>query len=344
MSLINERYEIAPQLRDYDVLPTDWIPYTMFSQAANYSSESVNTDERGQRFSIDNKGKRVSVSNIEGEFDLIVGASTAFGVGSTGDDTTIASRLSSLSGRQILSLTGRAYNSHQELLLFLEKLHDFNGLGRIILVSGVNNLYLSAFSQKNAAPFFWSNSFNDLTRTAGLSKKKRILSLFFDSINGTQIDWRRINKANFVKKIYEGYCCAVNSSQSEKINVENAAQRTIQDLDIFKKLAKSIGAQLTYFLQPVSGWMNKSLVNQEEILFNATKSVNLDILHAVNNEAVYEQYAAIISKFCESTNVSFHDLNKLIKAHNEWMFVDRVHLTDTGNLLVAEQLHRYLEF
>ena len=61
MNLTSQRYKIAPQLKDYDSLPTDWKPYTMFRQASNFSSESVNTDEMGQRFNFDKNGKNVAI-------------------------------------------------------------------------------------------------------------------------------------------------------------------------------------------------------------------------------------------------------------------------------------------
>ena len=76
MSLTSQRYKIAPQLKDYDCLPTDWRPYTMFRQASKYSSDSVNTDETGQRLSFDRNGNPLSFSNLDGPFDLIVGASS----------------------------------------------------------------------------------------------------------------------------------------------------------------------------------------------------------------------------------------------------------------------------
>ena len=85
MSLISERYSIAPQLKDYDQLATDWRPYTMFRQSSNFISKSVTTDEHGQRYTLPKNGKRVNQANVVGKYDIVVGASTAFGVGSSCD-------------------------------------------------------------------------------------------------------------------------------------------------------------------------------------------------------------------------------------------------------------------
>lgn len=338
MSLTSQRYKIAPQLKDYDFLPSDWRPYTMFGQAPGYSSVSVNTDETGQRLSFDRNGNRVSLSNLEEPFDLIVGASTAFGDGATHDKNTIASQLSSLSGRQTLSLTGRAYNSHQELLLFVEHLHKFSGLGRIIIISGANNLYVSAFRDKYGIPFFWSDYFYRSTRVAALTRKKRFLAMLLDSIGGQSIDWNGVNKTNIFQKIYDGFAHRSTIDETPVVNVQKAAFRTIQDLGIFNKLAVSIGAKLNFCLQPVAGWMQKPLVDEEKKLFDTLDPRASEIMLAFSNPEIHQEYSSIIENFCTSSKLHYSDLNICVKPHYTWMYVDRVHLTDAGNSLVAQYI------
>jgi hypothetical protein len=338
MSLTSQRYKIAPQLKDYDCLPTDWRPYTMFRQASKYSSDSVNTDETGQRLSFDRNGNPLSFSNLDGPFDLIVGASTAFGVGATHDKNTIASQLSILSGRQTLSLTGRAYNSYQELLLFVEYLHKFSDLGKIIIISGANNLYVSAFRDKYGIPFFMSDYFYNSIRVAALSRKKRLLAMLFDTIGGQSIDWGGVNKTNIFQKIYEGFGHRMSTDDTPDVNVQSAAHRTIQDLSVFHKLAKSIGAQLSFCLQPVAGWMQKTLVNEEKILFDTIQARTSEILNVFSHPKIHQEYSSVIENYCTSSKLNFCDLSSCIKPSNNWMYVDRVHLTDAGNSLIAQYI------
>ena len=342
MSLTSQRYKIAPQLKDYDCLPTDWRPYTMFRQASKYSSDSVNTDETGQRLSFDRNGNPLSFSNLDGPFDLIVGSSTAFGVGATHDKNTISSQLSVLSGRQTLSLTGRAYNSYQELLLFIEHLHKFSGLGKIIIISGANNLYVSAFRDRYGIPFFMSNDFYNSVRVATLSRKKQLLAMLFDSIGGQSIDWRGVNKTNIFRKIYEGFGHRMSTDDTPVIDVQRAAHRTIQDLSVFHKLAESIGAQLSFCLQPVAGWMQKPLVEEENILIDTLHANTSEIMNAFSHPKIHREYSSVIENFCTSSKLNFCDLNNCIKpTNNNWMYVDRVHLTDTGNSLVAQYIFQH---
>jgi len=310
----------------------------MFRQASKYSSDSVNTDETGQRLSLDRNGNPLSFSNLDGPFDLIVGASTAFGVGATHDKNTIASQLSILSGRQTLSLTGRAYNSYQELLLFVEYLHKFSGLGKIIIISGANNLYVSAFRDKYGIPFFMSDYFYNSIRVAALSRKKRLLAMLFDTIGGQSIDWGGVNKTNIFQKIYEGFGHRMSTNDTPDVNVQRAAHRTIQDLSVFHKLAKSIGAQLSFCLQPVAGWMQKPLVNEEKILFDTIQARTSEILNVFSHPKIHREYSSVIENYCTSSKLNFCDLSSCIKPSNNWMYVDRVHLTDAGNSLVAQYI------
>ena len=335
-NLTSERYKVAPQLKDYDNLPTDWRPYTMFRQQSEYSSDSVNTDETGQRFSVDRNLHGLSISNLNESFDLIVGASTAFGVGATHDKNTIASKLSDLSGRQTVSLAGRAYNSYQELQLFIEHLHKFSGLGKVIIISGVNNLYLSSFRDKYGIPFFWNKSFYDATRMASMGRKKQLLALLFDSIGGQYIDWSGVNKTNVFQKIYEGFGHRVPTNEPPVVNVQKAAHKTIQDLSVFKKLVESTGAELSFCLQPVAGWMQKPLADEEKILFDILDERASEIMLAFSNPEIHQEYSSIIKSFCTSSKLNFCDLNICLKPQNNWMYVDRAHLTDFGNSLVAQ--------
>ena len=153
------RYKITPQMRDYGRLGQIWCPYTMFSQKPNFTSQSVNTDNIGQRLSGNINYVSPATLNINSEHSLVVGASTAFGVGATNDSNTISSNLNLKTGDCYISLCGRAYNSKQELLLFLDHIDKFRKIKNVILVTGINNIYLSAISEKNTFPFFFSNQF-----------------------------------------------------------------------------------------------------------------------------------------------------------------------------------------
>ena len=93
-----ERYSITPQMREYDSIGLQWIPYTMFTQNSDYKSNVVNTDKYGLRYTGCENPTSIDTIQAGEEFSLIVGASTAFGVGSSSDDETIAAHLSQMTG------------------------------------------------------------------------------------------------------------------------------------------------------------------------------------------------------------------------------------------------------
>ena len=327
---LTKRYSIAPQLKDYDKMPTDWKPYFMFSQSANYISKSVNTDEHGQRYTIINHGKRNNKNNIKDKCDIIIGASNAFGVGATGDQNTIASVLSNLGEKQVITLAGRAYNSRQELILFLEHMANLKKIENIIIISGANNLYVSAFRDENGIPFFWSDLFYNVTGRVGLTRKQMVLASFFDFIGLKNINWRNVNKSNLFKTISDSITNTKLPKEPSKINVNAAAERTIQDLHIFNCLSKSLKFNLIFCLQPVYGWLKKPLSPEEEALFSTVSYEVNELMSKFCSQEVYNKYKNSLSKYCKDNKISFHDLNSSIKIGKEWFFVDRVHLTDFG--------------
>ena len=296
MSLIGERYSIAPQLKDYDQLATDWRPYTMFRQSSNFISKSVTTDEHGQRYTLPKNGKRVNQANVVGKYDIVVGASTAFGVGSSCDSKSIASGLSNYGKRTVISLTGRAYNSKQELLLFLEHINKPSNIENVIIISGANNLYVSAFNDKYGVPFFWSNDFYKATKTTGLNRKIRLASAFFNFFGINEIDWRKINKSNIFEKISEGIQHSLGSEFISNIDVKSAADRTISDLMIFKSLS-SLSASIYCCLQPVAGWMQKPLAPRENFVwvhFKTSKRSYVTIFRVISIQRIRSYFKDIL--------------------------------------------------
>lgn len=77
---------------------SQYLPYVMGFNAADYRSEAINTDRLGFRLAYDAQGRPVSVGTLEAstlaEVNLLVGASSALGYGASSDAASVASRLS----------------------------------------------------------------------------------------------------------------------------------------------------------------------------------------------------------------------------------------------------------
>ena len=125
------------------------------------------------------------------------------------------------------------------------------------------------------------------------------------------------------------------------IDVNNAIKRTCDDLVVWRILAEAMKFDLIYCLQPVPGWCEKELSNEEVMLFDSLDSEQDDILNQLSLKITGDVYATAISDFCAKKEIRYKDLNDDFRQKNEWLFVDRVHLTDLGYELVAKSILDY---
>ena len=113
-------YKLAPQMRIYDNFSHEWKPFIMYSNKTNLRTKVVNTDNLGLRFNSLNNNNLISIfdqKNTNQKFGLIVGSSTAFGLGCSEDDQTISSKLSKLTGTLFFNLGVSAFSGFQEVIL-----------------------------------------------------------------------------------------------------------------------------------------------------------------------------------------------------------------------------------
>ena len=178
------RYKLAPYLKVYDGVENIWSPYIMFKQKNNIKNKVLNTDKFGFRFTdSDTKYTILNKHNIKDNFNeyVVVGGSTAFGVGASSDRNTISSKLSQMTNNTIYNFGLRAGNSFQELILFLQNLGNFKNLKKVYILSGFNDLFLNSYIEKKillSPPFFYQNEFNKSLKNINQSLKKKILNIF----------------------------------------------------------------------------------------------------------------------------------------------------------------------
>lgn len=323
-----ERNKITPQMIDYDQIGDQWVPYIMRFDSPGKKFKSVSTDEWGFRNSIDKDGNLYNqgiAKTKKTKVNLIIGSSAVFGVGATNDLYTISSWLNKKTSEDWLNFGGRAFNSTQELLLFQMFLPQ--NIDKIIICSGVNNLTLSYLSQ-TTSPIY--NSFFSQ-------------SIFVNAMNhppGAMIGLRKAF-STLVKEIKFKF-------QPPKIEIKSNLSSQYQDilfcyerdLRLFKSIADGIGAKLFFALQPLATWVDKKLSQEEKKLFYLLDQLSND-WQVISNQIVEHryQYRKDIQKFCNEKNIPFFDLNDDPSfLTSDWLFVDRIHLTDLGYERIANQL------
>jgi hypothetical protein len=341
---MSKRYKIVPQMREYDSLGIQWRPYTMFLSRANYKSAIVNTDRYGLRYS-NWQGAKYSIDSTlaNDSVSVIIGGSTAFGHGSSSDDETIASKLAKNLEKPFLNLGGMAFNSRQELILFIEFAKKIKNLDEVILVTGVNNLYLSSFINQTLPPFFFSEQYYDAMKAFMLSPRRRMLKYFLNLIGRSNIDVTNGRIQELSRAIWDDLKAALEARGKVDefkfhINIDSACQNIANDLYVWRSMSQTMGFNLIFALQPMPDWSKKILTWEEESIFETIDPKRNQVLKQINKVEIYNIYRRALMNVCLDNDISFVDLNESFKSVTDWLFVDRVHLTDIGNSLVAESL------
>ena len=315
-SNIKDRYNIIPQMKNYDQISYEYKPFIMFFNCSNYKSKIVNTDEIGFRLNYHNNNfEKLSSFFNQKNVTIVIGGSLVFGFGATSDNNTISSILSKKTNKIYLNFGGTAFNSKQEILLFLNFFQNFNKIDKVIIVSGANDLYLNLINDEDEwGNFFFKKKYQDIfdrykNRNNFYYKFNYLLNKFKKQNNNT-----KINKVNF-NKLYNNYN---------------------QNLKLWSNLSNSFDFKIHFFLQPLAIWTKKKLSDDEEKIFNILDNSN-DLAHIILKETSkienYIKFSKMLESLSREININFTDLNFELnqsKNLNKSLFVDRIHMNDLG--------------
>ena len=325
---VARRNVIVPQMRDYDELGMnqEWVPHLMYFHPRNASLRSISTDEYGFR--------KTSGAKIDSPTALLVGGSSVFGIGATSDSTTISSLLNTLTKFNWHNLGGRSFTSTQEVtLLHLKNLKKIDG--PIVVMSGANNLTRSlmfgSFSPMYGAVFY-QRLFEQQMKSAAVGNRELVRQL----IAGLR------EKFGIGKKPTAQTASHTSGNRAESYKAMLAVFE--RDCEYINMLAKHNSTSASFVLQPFAPWINKSLTSQEvelfELLDQEAESFSRILTEMADHKA---QYARDVEAICTTAGLKFLDLNIASELQQpEWLFVDRVHLTDAGYSVVAKLLVRDL--
>ncbi|NCZ86593.1 MAG: hypothetical protein EBY95_03985 [Actinobacteria bacterium] len=325
---MRQRNSIVPQMTEYDALGSVWRPYLMYFHAPNYTSKAVNTDTEGFRFSTF-KSQRVSPTSLvaDREHHVLVGGSTAFGVGAESDDATIASHLARATQSPWLNMAGRAFSSVQEYLVFAAYQADLPRLGTVVILSGFNNLFLAQRSLSFDPPlgsFFYQQAFQTGMDAGTQGRRKLLKRALFGTPTSAPRQQRDLAEA-----------------------VRLAVALTRRSLQLWSFIAKARGLKLVYALQPTAHWLGRTTHPKEAQLFGLLERIDPALTTTLSklDNACYEQYREQLAAACTEVGVTFIDVNELLRSQNsasEWWHVDRVHYAGVGNRRIADALAQNL--
>ena len=320
---IQQRYKYVPQMKFYDQITCDYKPFVMFFNKSNFISNIINTDDLGFRYNY-HEGllKKVSDFYKYDEVSLIIGGSSVFGFGSTSDNNTISSVLTKNTNEIFLNFGATAFNSKQELILFLNFFQKFKKIKNVIIISGMNDLYLNLVNKQDAwGDFFFKKEYNEIHE-------------YHKNKNNLKLKLKRLLSKLLNKK--------KRPSDYKYINFDNLDLNFKNLFNLWSTLSKNYNFNLYYYLQPLPSWTQKNLSDLEINIFEILDRSN-DFAHQILKEISlidnYEKYKSILQKNSQNNEINFLDLNiefKKLNEINETLFVDRVHLTDLGYKKISD--------
>ena len=346
-------YDLAPQMRIYHEMGEVWKPFIMFISRPNYRSNVVNSDKFGLRFNtLNNKDKLKTKKNnsifnqkiiSKKKTGVLIGGSAAFGFGASSDSKTISSILSEKTNTHFYNLGNSAFSGFQEIILFNSLSNYLVNINKIVIFSGLNDIFFSEFSKKYdqiLGPFFFYNEFIEGMEKKTLRSSRKMAKFIFDPFIKEKINWNLITKKELFNRLINKNLKNNKSIFNNEQNMKNILKR---NLICWSNIQKAMGVKLLYILQPMPSWFNKELSYEEEIIFNQLDSssfVNFRNLKQLNYKKflLYKNY---IKEVCKKLKIQLVDSNEYLKGKpfsKEWLFVDRAHMTDLGYKKISDMI------
>jgi hypothetical protein len=312
---------------------TRWLPYLMYFHRKDYRSVVINTDDRGFRYS-HGAGQRSSVSEPApaSPVRLFVGSSTAFGIGATSDEATIASRLWSTYAPSSpwVNFCGRSFNSAQEALLLQLYRHLLPPIAEVVFFTGLNDLALSRLPEEQRGDhgaFFNCGEYFEQMEALRVRHRKA----------ATGIGRRVLRRPEPV--------VAAPPVPPLSDRIASAVDLTARHLESWRLLLPD--TPISFVMQPLATWIRAEPAPEEALIFGELDEVS-NFWQLYGDIATLESgraYAAATRAACEKADVRFLDISPVIAEAadaRDWLFVDRAHFTDLGNDLVARLLAEQL--
>ena len=332
----------------YDGLGQEWKPFIMYSGRPNFRSNVVNLDQFGLRYNYSDKKKLFENEKENSIFDIklfskdketaaLIGGSSAFGVGATTDSSTVSSLLSAKTNMHFFNLGGRAFSGFQEIILFQSLINRLTNIKKIIIFSGLNDIFLTNYILRYdpiLGPYYFNNQFIDGMFKSTANWKRNLAKFFIDPFIKDNIDWNLITKKELLSYFFKNF----NFSNNDE-TLNNLLKRNFK---CWSNIQKAMDVKIIYVLQPMANWCSKNFTEEENKIFKELDMSSYKAFKTLRllNLIKYKNYKNNIIENCKHSNIEFIDCNDYISNKHsdkkEWLFVDRVHLTDLGYKYISE--------
>ena len=270
-----------------------------------------------------------------------MGGSSAFGVGATKDDKTIASLLSN-NYSFFYNFGIKAGVHNQDIVIFNSFINSFKKFKKIVIVSGINDLYRYVISSNVINKDFGNVFYESKILNLDLRCKRKFTKFFLQPF--TNVDLDRVSKKDFIDHFFKGKRCVSKTNIRDNFNSFKIIMEKY--FDFLNIVQKGTDCKITYVLQPLIYWCKTNYSAEEEAIINEREkdknnlSIKKIFSQKIENYNLYEEYKKFLEDICAKFSINFIDCNELFyKKYNKkenFLFVDTVHLTDLGYKLVSE--------
>ena len=199
------------------------------------------------------------------------------------------------------------------------------------------------FASKYFDSMMIENNFKNLYIRPIINKLLGILNGHYDYDRNTNksalkiLLRRNTIKQSGLDKIPEGI---IDSHSSPPYEVTEILRRNLSNWKVY---ADHYDAQLVFALQPFANWITGRKLTETEMavfdILDNEPSTHWQILATKLNN-LYDWYSRELQKVCAKEGILFIDTNRAITEENSEIdtFIDRVHLTDYGNQIMANYI------
>ncbi|WP_412459973.1 hypothetical protein ACK2SD_13265 [Pseudomonas sp. SC11] len=305
-------------------------PLTLYVHERGYRSDIINTDALGLRYS-HLGGKRYSLAERGGSarVNLLVGGSTALGIGASSDQQTVASCLALLTGEVWLSLAGCGLDATQELLLFLSHQPRLGRIGHVVILSGLNTLAHEGMCEMLA---------DDQQANMRVdAPEHRTSDAQPQQATTHRPPWPHWLQRLFRRRQQPLPPPVLSSPEKRLIRAADRIGRTLLQWD---RLLADSHTSLTFILQPLLPWCREKLPPGEQAMLKLLlqRSDHYDrLLDGVYDDHLHSIFFRRIKSQAEP--VPCYDMNGMLSSSpvfGQDLFIDRLHLNDLGNNALAK--------
>lgn len=340
----NVRYEVYPQMRDYDSMPSGYVPYAMLSGPSSFQSAVINTDVFG--FRVSHWGARsftVEHADNYEEVSLLIGGSTVFGVGATKDSETISSHLCELTKSVWLNLGIRGAVALQEYIHLISRLQKFRRIQRIVFFSGMNDVYANLLHDDEGQ---FDRRFGETKfELAGMSwKRQAAISLFSQLYSLEPKQLYKIPLLELIKlPLNHKKFGALKATREKRLGRQEKLARLDQvfrrNFELYAALSKQLKCDVLYVRQPFFPWTKKQATQEEgkvldyllQAQFGDMWRTMIDVLCENGLDQTVHEMLCSASK---ASGIRYLDSSPQFNS-DEALFVDNIHLNDKGNANTA---------